>query len=682
MDALKNQKVLLTQNSLRHIAGSEVVTLELAKYFHSQGAKTTVYTWALDENLKAYFDKANIKITTDDYDPDVVSPDIVWVHHQVIPIGLLEKMQDKKYQPRFYFYHMSAHDTLYLEQPYIYNLEKTFATKSLFVSEEALQFNLKKYSDNSFTKPSIFPNSFPDEYLQNSINNHQPYNILIVSNHPPKEVKLAEQLLTNQNLKVSSLGHNESSYQIISPDLLKKYDAVITIGKTVQYCLAMNIPVFIYDKFGGCGYLNSKNYEKAKFANFSGRGFHKKTPEQISTEIITHFKAAKSFQTKNHEAFIKNFSLSKNMSKTLSTKPRTIKLDEHFLNYLIAAENLARCVVLVEQNKNLETQIQNLNQNITEKEQLIATKNQIIRNMENSRTVKIAKKIKSLSSKIKTNQTNPLKPYRKNYKTIFIQKSHKNSTTKIIGLIREKNESLILEDTLTELEKIVDGFILLDDNSDDNSIEIAKKHPKCLAIIKNSKTITGNRSMEESIHRELLLELAKTYHPQWIFYQDADERVENPVDVRNFMLNNINSPLIEAISFSFFDAYMTKNDSQAYHSGSLFNFRKLFGPERRDIVMAWKNNPDITFMTRADLRVPDHIDPSKTITKFYVQHYGKALSVEQWEETCDYYIKHFPQYAEKWQARKGKGIHNTKSDFNRPLDSWHSIKKSGGIKIN
>lgn len=679
---LKGKKVLITQNSLCHIAGSEVVTLELASFFKEQGAKVTVYTWTLNDLLKPEFDKIKVKVTTDDYDSDVIRPDIVWVHHQVIPVGLLEKMRDGIVTPRFFFYHMSALDYLYLEQPYIYNFEKKFATKSLFVSEESLSFNIEKYG-NSFEKPSVFPNTFPDYYLKHNENKKSLHRILIVSNHPPEELKQVQATLAEMGLEISSLGHNGTSYQLISPSILKEYDAVITIGKTVQYCLAMNIPVYIYDKFGGCGYLNSKNYTKAKYHNFSGRGFSKKTSNQISKEIVDLFENAKLFQTKNKPSFVESFSLSENIKKILLAKPRVIKAARHYYNYLISAENIARCIVLVDYKNTLDDEIKILNDTIISQNQIIATKDQIIHNMENSRTVKIIKKIHSFSSLLARKKLeDPLKPYRKYYKTIHLHKKQSNKRLDIVGLIREKNESLILDDTLSELEKIVDGFIVLDDNSDDNSIEIAKKHPKCLSIIKNLKTITGDRSMEESIHRELLLELATKYNPKWVFYQDADERVENPSAVREYMLNNINNPLIEGISFSFFDAYMTINDFKPYKKGPLFNFRKLFGPERRDIVMAWKPTPYITFMTKPDLRVPEGIDPTKTIVKFYVQHYGKAISLEQWEETCDYYVNHFPQYADKWQSRKGKGIHNNKSDFGRSLFTWNDIKNNGGIKIN
>jgi hypothetical protein len=72
----------------------------------------------------------------------------------------------------------------------------------------------------------------------------------------------------------------------------------------------------------------------------------------------------------------------------------------------------------------------------------------------------------------------------------------------------------------------------------------------------------------------------------------------------------------------------------------------------------------------------------RVLTALYCQHYGKSLSVEHWEETCDYYIQHFPfeTYGRKWLDRKGRAIH-TQSDFMRPLYEWDETLFANAVKI-
>jgi glycosyltransferase involved in cell wall biosynthesis len=254
-------------------------------------------------------------------------------------------------------------------------------------------------------------------------------------------------------------------------------------------------------------------------------------------------------------------------------------------------------------------------------------------------------------------------------------KTYKNELTgkhpRIIGLIRERNEALILQDTLDHMSQFVDGVIVFDDASSDESVAIARKHPLVIEVIVN-KQWRKNRVWEETSNRKLLHDRAKKYNPEWFFYFDADERFEG--DIKNYLLNEC-PETISAIRISLFDAYITKDDKQPFTRGKkLLNFRKYFGPERRDILMIWRNGQGADFVI-PDAREPQGIDNSLKETKFYCQHYGKALSINHWEETCKYYIDHFPKYAEKWRARVGRAIHD-KSDFGMKLYTWPQVKRN------
>lgn len=61
------------------------------------------------------------------------------------------------------------------------------------------------------------------------------------------------------------------------------FDAVLTIGKTVQYSLSMGIPCYIYDHFGGEGWLTPETFDREAFYNFSGRS----TKRFVGGDLIT-----------------------------------------------------------------------------------------------------------------------------------------------------------------------------------------------------------------------------------------------------------------------------------------------------------------------------------------------------------------------------------------------------------
>jgi hypothetical protein len=125
---------------------------------------------------------------------------------------------------------------------------------------------------------------------------------------------------------------------------------------------------------------------------------------------------------------------------------------------------------------------------------------------------------------------------------------------------------------------------------------------------------------------------------------------------------------------------MTPDDCAPYRAErELLGFRRFFGPEQRDILMLWRDRPQI-FFAEHHAREPGGI--GQVQTDLYCQHYGKSLSVEHWEETCDYYIRHFPfdTYGRKWSDRKGRAIH-TRSDFMRPLFEWGETLFANAVKI-
>jgi len=239
----------------------------------------------------------------------------------------------------------------------------------------------------------------------------------------------------------------------------------------------------------------------------------------------------------------------------------------------------------------------------------------------------------------------------------------------LVAMTRMRNEALILPDTLDYLAGQVDAIVAYDDASTDETVEILRAHPKVAFVVANQawEQDVEARKRAEGRHRGLLLDMARRQLPhEWMLCFDPDERVTG--DMRGFVAG-LGEDDCDAVRVKLFDAYLTPDDHAPYTSDqALLDFRKFYGPEQRDILMLWRNRAGIGF-AEGDGRTPRGMAQVKT--DLTCQHYGKSLSVAHWEETCDYYIRHFPfeTYGKKWTERKGKAIH-TDSDFGRPLHPW------------
>ena len=250
----------------------------------------------------------------------------------------------------------------------------------------------------------------------------------------------------------------------------------------------------------------------------------------------------------------------------------------------------------------------------------------------------------------------------------------------LIGMTRIRNESLILPDTLDYLTDHVDAIIAYDDASTDETVDILRQHPKVALIVANQswEKDVDARKRAEARHRGLLLDMARAELPhEWMFCFDPDERVTG--DLRSFV-TGLAAENCDAVRVQLFDAYMTPEDCEPYRPDvPLIDFRRFYGPEQRDILMLWRNRPEIHF-AEVHGRTPGGTEQVKT--DLYCQHYGKSLSVDHWEETCDYYLRHFPfeTYGRKWTERKGRAIH-TESDFKRPLYEWGSDLFANAVRI-
>ena len=242
----------------------------------------------------------------------------------------------------------------------------------------------------------------------------------------------------------------------------------------------------------------------------------------------------------------------------------------------------------------------------------------------------------------------------------------------IIGLTKVRNEAHIIKDTLDNWAGICTGGIYIyDDVSDDNTVEICKKHSAVKEVIMGTYWDPDREKAEWFNRQQLLLRAQQEAgEDTWFVYFDADEHLYN---FEAFDL--FNDPDVKAIACRLYDFYITPEDKEKNYKE-----REWIGPEYRTIVFFFRNHPHLKYhlpdqrivtLPNNVGQIPIHGD---------IKHFGKSFSIDQWEKTCDYYVRFWPKYADKWRKRKGKAVHEGESDFGNKLIKWNDRNKGFSLE--
>jgi hypothetical protein len=135
----------------------------------------------------------------------------------------------------------------------------------LFLSHNPV--NTEILITNGIPKEKIhyFPNYAPRPFFAQSreVYKSSPQKIAVVSNHPLEKLRHFAKKVKGKQVDVRFIGVKDKSV-FVDENVLKEFDLVITIGKTIFYCFAMKIPVYCYDHFGGPGYITPDNFEMSR----------------------------------------------------------------------------------------------------------------------------------------------------------------------------------------------------------------------------------------------------------------------------------------------------------------------------------------------------------------------------------------------------------------------------------
>lgn len=251
---MPKSSILITNAHLVRFGGSELVSVELAEYYAAMGWHVCLYSPRVGEPLRSTIDK-RVHVTTQE--PDASGWDIIWDHHGV----LIHKLTRRPGQ-MIICNHMSSY--VELEKPK-YNPEiphRIFANSLETIHSMPLCYQ---------RKAELFQNPAPPEFQR--VNHGGNYG-LFISNHRPADLNEAMALLSIPIKLVDYANAQRLSGQHFADNVFFKARFVVCNGKSVQYALRAGVPVFLYDHFGGPGWLTEENFQRASHFNFSGRGFH------------------------------------------------------------------------------------------------------------------------------------------------------------------------------------------------------------------------------------------------------------------------------------------------------------------------------------------------------------------------------------------------------------------------
>ena len=305
------KKVLLTNFRIKEYTGSEIDTITIANYFLKNNYDVDIFTLEKGEPLLKCVDS---KINVIDFSETSKlnrEYSLIWSHHWPLLDYII--FNQKIRAEHICYISLSTFEPIETLPVYYKNL-----TENLVLSNKSLE--KLKDTDYDMSVIKLFSNYATKDFFDcfKGERKRTLKKICIVSNHVPEELKECSEILKTKGYKVNIYG-NGYEKALINSNLLKKFDLVITIGKTVEYALAAGIPVYCYDHFGGDLYITSENIERSFYDNFSGRSFaKKKSGIELFNDIINNYSYSLKNIVSNRNFAIKFLYFENNMEQILN----------------------------------------------------------------------------------------------------------------------------------------------------------------------------------------------------------------------------------------------------------------------------------------------------------------------------------------------------------------------------
>lgn len=305
--------ILFTNLYLQSRSGSELHIGELAQAFMKMGWDVTCYTLVTGYPLQGELQESGVKIVEFGDEGQLADHyDVLFAQHHLISDYLISRGTQtfrKVIVSILGIYEMEALPSF-----------AWLADAIIYVSEEA-KLHYSKITSSFGVPQIVIPNYATPCYFEYGLKTRDygatPKTIAVISNHIPKELVSLKELVSGDCCSIDFIGIEYDSVSI-SPGFIKKYDLVISIGRTIQMCFAAMVPCYCYDHFGGPGYISADEALDHATKNFSGRSVPQKKSElEIWDEINKGYSKAVSELSKLREMALEFWSFDVLLEKLL-----------------------------------------------------------------------------------------------------------------------------------------------------------------------------------------------------------------------------------------------------------------------------------------------------------------------------------------------------------------------------
>lgn len=297
--------------------GSELVTLELVEELVDRGFHVDVYTNLFMDPVASLFDdvrrRGSVRVAASPYEDFGLDYDLIWVQHSLLPGSIIRRLVGNERAMPIVFHHMSSF--VEEEAPLLADVQNVLAAVTLANSEDSAAwvrgFGIDEVAVHANPAPRGFA-ALPDPDADGPLRS-----LLVVSNHPPVEVVEAVDVLRDRGIAVDMVGEG-GVVERVTPELIAAHDAVLTIGKTVQYALSAGRPAFVYDHFGGDGWVPSDMLEQSAAQNFSGRATRQRwTADELAARVVDGYRDAADAAASDRAALAARFGLPAALDRVL-----------------------------------------------------------------------------------------------------------------------------------------------------------------------------------------------------------------------------------------------------------------------------------------------------------------------------------------------------------------------------